>query len=140
MLYHFVMNFTRGAFRGVALWIARIFVLFVECSYCGRKFKSLGPHIWRSKEKLKTAENTNNVSKIRSALNNSTLSVAIKDNRKVCNCSHVKCCCIKLSTVLRGLHMHQRSCRVLIGQTYETFELLDETEYTDTGQNFDSID
>ena len=101
-----------------------LFVLFMVCLSCGRKFKSLGGHTWRSKERLKTAKNTDSAPKIRSTLNKSTLSVAIKDNRQVCNCSHVKCCCGKLFYRLRGLQMHQRSCRVLKDQTDETFELL----------------
>ena len=46
----------------------------------------------------------------------------------------------KLCKGLRGLKMHQRSCRVIIGLTDETFEVLEETENIDTGQTVDSVD
>ena len=117
-----------------------LFVQFVVCLSCGLKFKSLGRHTWRWNERLKTTEKTENFPKIRASLNNFILSVAVKENGKVCNCLHVKCCCRKLSNRLRGLQMHQRSCRVLKGQTDETFELLDDTEYTETCQTADSVD
>ena len=36
--------------------------------------------------------------------------------------------------------MHHRSCRVIKGLTDETFDMLEETENIDTGQNLDTVD
>ena len=116
------------------------FVVFVVCSFCGQDFKSLGRHTWRCKEKLKTAEIAENVPNNSSNLRKSTLPITIDEYTEVSNCSHVKCCCGKLCNGLRGLKMHQRSCRVIKSLTDETFEELEETENIDTGQELASVD
>ena len=36
--------------------------------------------------------------------------------------------------------MHQRSCRVIKDMSSETFEVLEQSNFTDTGQNLDSAD
>ena len=38
----------------------------------------------------------------------------------------VKCCCRKMCNGIRGLKMHQRTCRVAKDLTEETFELVEE--------------
>ena len=98
-----------------------LFVVFLVCSFCGQDFKSLGRHAWRCKEKLKTAEKAENVSNNSSNLRKSILPIAVNETTEVSNCSHVKCYCGRLNG-LRGLIMHERSCRVIKSLTDETFK------------------
>jgi len=42
------------------------------------------------------------------------------------NCHSVKCCCGKMCKGIRGLKMHQRTCRVVKDLTEETFEFVEE--------------
>ena len=50
---------------------------------------------------------------------------------KVSNCSEVICCCEILCNGLRGLKLHQHSCRVLKGQEEETFDSVDVSKIYD---------
>ena len=52
----------------------------------------------------------------------------------------MKCCCGKLCNGVRGLKMHQRSCRLIKSLTDETLKELEETENINTGQDLASVD
>ena len=64
----------------------------------------------------------------------------IGGSKEASNCSEVKCCCGKHCNGLRGLKMHQRSCRVIKDMSSETFEVLEQSDFTDTGQDLESVD
>ena len=116
------------------------FVIFTTCAIGGGEFKLLGHHIWRCKDKLKNAENSNTKSNNLNTTSRNTLSVAIDGYTDASNCSEVKCCCGKHYNGPHGLKMHQRSSRVVKGMNGETFEDLEQSNFTDTGQNLDSAD
>ena len=50
------------------------------------------------------------------------------------NCHSMKCCCGKICKGIRGLKMHQRTCRVVKDLTEETFEFVEEN-LTDSYNN-----
>ena len=108
--------------------------------FCGAEFKSLGHHTWWCKEKLKDAENSNTKSSKLCSTSRNTLSLAIDDSTNASNFSEIKCCCGKHCNGLLGLKMHQRSCRVFKSMTSETFEDLQQRNFTITGQDLDSVD
>ena len=114
----------------------RIYIIpdnIVICSFCGGEFNSLGRHPWRCKEKLKYDNNSEAESNSRRIYANSPLHPNCKNSTHVSNCSEVSCCCEKVCNGLRGLKMHQRSCRVLKGLDQETFDSVDVNEtYDDT--------
>ena len=109
-----------------------ILLLFVICSFCGGEFKSLGRHAWRCKEKLRSNENGEPA--FRSYSKGLVTSIATENSKSVSNCSEIKCCCGKLCNGLRGLKMHQRSCRVIKDLEEESIESHDSPDnYDDTG-------
>ena len=109
--------------------------IFVICSFCGGEFKSLGQHSWRCKEKLNSDDNSKAVLHSHRICANSSLNANCNSSTHVSNCSEVRCCCGNACNGLRGLKMHQRSCRVLKGLEQETFDSVHINEtYHDTGQ------
>ena len=115
-------------------------VIFITCEFCGWESKWLGRHTWRCKEKLKNTENSNTKSSNLNRTSRNTLSLAIDGSTNASNCSEVKCCCGKHCNGLRGLKMHQRSFRIVKSMTSETFEVLEQSNFTDTGQDLESVD
>ena len=85
-----------------------LFVLLagVVCSFCGNDFVSLGRHAWRCKHRITRAERPN------ARVEDANESVAVDASSRACL---VKCCCARLCKGNRGLKMHQRSCRVVLG-------------------------
>ena len=59
-----------------------------------------------------------------STANIESMSSTISENPS--NCSHIKCSCGKVCKGLRGLKMHQRSCRVISDLEGEVFESIEE--------------
>ena len=111
-----------------------MFLIFTTCTFYGMEFKSLGRHTWRCKENLKNAGNSNNGSNnLNNALRN-TLSMEIDGSEDASNCSKVKYCCRKHCNGLCCLKLHQRSCRVIKDIGSETFEILEQSDFTETGQ------
>ena len=78
----------------------------LSCSWCGEDFVSLGRHAWRCKSKL----NRNNGG-------GEYVNFADDDTLPIVNSHTVECSCGKKCKGMRGLKMHQRSCRVLQGLT-----------------------
>ena len=110
--------------RGVFVWMLLVFVV---CSFCGKDFKSVGRHSWRCKEKLHS-DNSGNEQQIP---NNSGMPNIDNDNAQsttICNTSTIICCCGKTCKGLRGLKMHQRSCRVVHGLNDVPLEELSDTD------------
>ena len=64
----------------------------------------------------------------------SSVSFVLESCDHVSNCTDVKCCCGKVCNSLRGLKMHQRSCRVIKGLENETYQSLQNNDI-DTGQS-----
>ena len=94
--------------------LCSFFAIFVICSFCGKEFQSLGRHSWRCKEKLKDSEkDQSNHSKgsRKGKMSNNNEDDCVASN----NCLQVECSCGKICNGLRGLKMHQRSCRVIQG-------------------------
>ena len=108
--------------------------LFVICSFCGGEFKSIGRHAWRCKEKLKAANNEDpRVSENQDPCI-SSISTNLEGNSASSNCSNGHCCCGKICNGLRGVKMHQRSCRIIKSLENETFESAESCD-SDTGQD-----
>ena len=84
-----------------------VFLAGVVCSFCGKDFVSLGRHAWRCKHRISRAERPS--ARVDEDANES---VAADASSRVCL---VKCCCGRLCKGNRGLKMHQRSCRVVLG-------------------------
>ena len=86
---------------------------FVRCArwcglfVCGNDFVSLGRHAWRCKHRITRAERPS--AGVDEDVNES---VAADASSRVCL---VKCHCGRLCKGNRGLKMHQRSCRVVLG-------------------------
>ena len=93
----------------------------VICSFCGKDFVSLGRHQWRCKDKIDDPDvfaNSNSPTSdginVEPVISTPTTSVAKKTG--------IKCCCGKVCKGARGLKMHQRSCRVILGLNSELLE------------------
>ena len=86
-----------------------LFVLLagVVCSFRGKDCVSLGRHAWRCKHRITRAERPS-----AGVDEDANESVAADASSRVCL---VKCCCGRLCKGNRGLKMHQRSCRVVLG-------------------------
>ena len=84
--------------------------------------------------KLKTDDNSEAELNSQVIYANSSLHANCKNSTHVSNCSEVRCCCGKVCNGLRGLKIHQRSCRVLKGLEQETLDYVEVNEtYDDTG-------
>ena len=77
------------------------------CSFCSNDFVSLGRHAWRCKHRITPAERP-------SAGVDEDANESVAADASSCVCL-VKCCCGRKSKGNRGLKMHQRSCRVVLG-------------------------
>ena len=85
-----------------------LFVLLtgVVCSFCGNNFVFLGRHAWRCKHRITQAERPS------AGVDEDANESVATDASRACL---VKCCCGRLCKGNRGLKMHQRSCRVVLG-------------------------
>ena len=103
-----------------------LFILLagVVCSFCETDFVSLGRHAWRCKQRIHRPER-HNVGE--EQLPNDHDPVADTASR-VCL---TKCCCGKLCKENRGLKMHQRSCRVVLGLNVQLRADLNDITLTD---------
>ena len=119
--------------------LVSLLALFVVCSFSGGDFKSLGRHAWRCKEKLRSTDQEDLIHRNTQGPCNTPISITFGSNNHVSNCTSVKCCCGKVCNGLRGLKMHQRSCRVITSLESETFEIEEQTD-TDTGQIHNNVD
>ena len=96
-----------------------IFLVFVICSFCERDFVSLGRHSWRCKRRVVEGQEPRTTV-------NQAINVLQEDQAPVkCN-SDIKCCCGKFCKGIRGLKMHQRSCRVMDGLAKDAYEELED--------------
>jgi len=119
--------------------LVSLLALFVVCSFCGGDFKSLGRHAWRCKEKLRSTDQEDLIHRNTQGPCNTPISITFESNDRVSNCTSVKCCCGKVCNGLRGLKMHQRSCRVITSLDSETHEIEEQAD-TDTGQIDNNVD
>ena len=90
--------------------IIGILAVFVICSFCKKDFEVLNRHSWRCKEKLKHQRNERNHGN--DSVSNNFNTVNLDRNQTVNNDCH-KCICGKICKGLRGLKVHQRSCRAI---------------------------
>ena len=79
----------------------------VVCSFCNNDFVSLGRHAWHCEHRITQAERPS-----AGVDEDANESVTTDASSRVCL---VKCCCGRLCKGNRGLKMHQRSCRVVLG-------------------------
>ena len=108
-----------------AVWIS-ILILFAVCSYCGLDFQSLGRHTWRCKKKTNERDETHRGNSRGPQSDHNHFETNLS-NASVNNTYIIKCCCGKRCKGLRGLKMHQRSCRVLYGLGKELEDCFEET-------------
>ena len=81
-------------------------LVFVVCSYCGNDFVPLGRHSWRCKSRM--MDNEPEISSTSGHLN-------VEERVVIANSQEIACCCGKKCKGMKGLKMHQRSCRTLHG-------------------------
>ena len=106
------------------------------CSFCGVEFVSLGRHLWRCKQRLSQVPN--------GQANSFRLpQPVIRSPNSISNSGIVKCCCGKNCKGIRGLKMHQRSCRVVLGLNDDLRADIDEqqlnTTFTATSETTESV-
>ena len=80
-----------------------IFAVFIECSFCGKDFKSLGRHTWRCKKRRSNSSETDE----------QPIPTLQDESNQVCKRIVVKCSCGKECKGVKGLKMHRRRCRVI---------------------------
>ena len=99
--------------------------------FCGKECQSLGHHSWRCKERL-----DNNVNGPIGGINIPLIESGIESNSR----SQVKCCCGKVCKNMRGLKLHQRSCRISKDSDYtELFAEIFEDSNSDEDLNNDIL-
>jgi len=96
-----------------------IFLVFVICSFCGRDFVSLGRHSWRCKRRVVEGQEPRNTV-------HQTINVLQEDQAPIKINKDIKCCCGKVCKGMRGLKMHQRSCRVMEGLAKNVYGEMEE--------------
>ena len=85
----------------------KIVAILVVCSYCGINFASIGRHQWRCKSKPPPRVQNDPPPQVDEVAN-----APIENNENPVNTSAVNCAfCGRVCKGLRGLRMHQRSCR-----------------------------
>ena len=102
--------------------------IFVVCATCGKDFVSLGRHTWRSWKRV-----DNNGIGPNGAINMPLIDNGIEPPAN----SQVKCCCGRICKGIKGLKLHQRSCRLITGFDKEELfeEVADNFPDTNTGQD-----
>ena len=96
-----------------------IFLVFVICSFCGRDFVSLGRHSWRCKRRVVEGQEPRDTV-------HQTINVLQEDQAPIKINKDIKCCCGKVCKGIRGLKMHQRSCRVMEGLARNVYGEMEE--------------
>ena len=94
--------------------IIDIMAVFVIYSFWKKDFKVLNRHSWRCKEKLKRERNEGNHGNDSVSNNFNTVNL---DLNEIVNNNCDKCVCGKKCKGLRGLKVHQRSCRAITSLT-----------------------
>ena len=95
----------------------------VVCSFCNNDFVSLGRHAWHCEHRITQAEHPS-----AGVDEDANESVTTDASSRVCL---VKCCCGRLCKGNRGLKMHQRSCRVVLGLNDQLLADLNDAVLTD---------
>ena len=90
--------------------IIGILAILVICSFCEKEFEVLNRHDWRCEERLRYQRNGGNHGN--DSVSNNFNAVNLDCNEIVNNDCH-KCICGKKCKGLRGLKVHQRSCRAI---------------------------
>ena len=101
-----------------------LLVVFVICSFCKKDFEILNCHNWRCKEKLKHQRNKDNHGNDRVSDSFNTVNL---DPNEIVNNDWGKCICGKKCKGLRGLKVHQRSCRAITSLNNDNI-VIDNTE------------
>ena len=99
----------------------------VICSFCEKDFVSLGRHQWRCNNKIND-RNSNVYSNHCASHGINAEPVISPPTTAAVKKSGTKCCCGKVCKGARGLKMHQRSCRVIMGLNKELLENVFEQE------------
>ena len=107
-----------------------LFAVMVICSFCGDDFKSLGRHSLRCKKKMNFTNGDNFNGNQQSQQQSHSQVLLDSGNKNISlspsNCHSVKYCCGKIYKGIRGLKMHQRTCRVVKDLAEETLEFVEE--------------
>ena len=96
-----------------------IFLVFVICSFCGRDFVSLGRHPWRCKRRVVEGQEPRNTV-------NQSINVLHEDQAPIKITTGIKSCCGKVCKGIRGLKMHQRSCKIMEGLARNAYGEMEE--------------
>ena len=92
-----------------------ILSVLVVCEFCGNDFKSLGRHIWRCKSRAEnpTNQQNNEAPQAPPEVAADNVELPVEQPAAGPNTTDVHCTCGKKCRGIRGLRMHQRSCRVI---------------------------
>ena len=104
-------------------------MVLVICTFCGLDFKSLGRHPWRCKAKLEERDSGTTANERSSGISDqgSLLDGASEEVKiRVINTSGVKCVCGKHCKGIRGLKLHQLTCRFITELSEEIDAMNDE--------------
>ena len=88
-------------------YITVIFALLTVCSFCGKDFVALGRHQWRCKQRVHS-----NTAGPDGDINIPLVTDTVSPVRNI-DVASIKCCCGKLCKGMKGLRIHQRSCRIV---------------------------
>ena len=93
----------------------------VVCSFCGKDFVTLGQHSRRCKQRAHHAEQDHFTETKENQTPTMNSPSVVISSRNV-----IKCCCVKICKGARGLKMHQRSCRLILGLSTELYADIEE--------------
>ena len=90
----------------VIIGLQLILIVFAICSFCGKDFVSIGRHSWRCKSCINNGD---------SDILQRSGHLPVEKRTIVEYCAEITCCCGKSCKGVKGLQMHQHSCRVFNG-------------------------
>ena len=99
-------------------YIMVLFALLTVCSFGGNDFVALGRHQWRCKQRVHS-----NTTGPDGDINIPLVTGTVSPVRNI-DVASIKCCCGKSCKGIRGLRIHQRSCRIVnnLGEEESTID------------------
>jgi len=101
-------------------YIIVLFALFTVCSFCGKDFVALGRHQWRCKQRVHS-----NTTGPDGDINIPLVRDTVSPVRNI-DIASIKCCCGKSCKGIKGLRIHQRSCKI-VNNLDEEESIMDES-------------
>ena len=102
----------------IRAYIIVLFTSFTVCSFCGKEFVVLSRHQWRYKQCV----HSNTTGPDRDA--NVPLVTGTVSRVRNIDVASIRCCCGKSCKGIKGLRIHQRSCKIVnsLGEQESTID------------------